>query len=414
MIQIISNKIEKYKDFSKQNFLITEIDEFQSFDNYDVTVIDISDENLWYNKGADTSNINQSMDLRSIQSAVQKSKKSNIIILFPQNIFFHYHYCYVGNTQKYNSIKKLKDMKKDFIEIINSNLVSTNLLSINFGKSYTKILNSRIVADFSFSNVDEKNIIMKAENRNDVVTIKNDKVILTTLMIRTEEELNDFLMIVFPNCFEKRTIAPEWINEIDFYTDKDCKSNIAQIDEKISKLNEERRTNENMLNENLECKSILFESGDILAIQVNKMLSKIFDYDMTKFKDIYEEDGLIKLDDVTFVIETKGLNNEISGHNVSDACNHLIIYEDKLEKEDISENAKCLFIVAYEKNKNLADRVNIKDRVVKIAKANNTLIIDTRIFLEIYEDFLNNKISTEEIKILLKDNIGVLEYNKAK
>lgn len=75
MIQIISNNIEKYKDFSKQNFLITAIDEFQSFDNYEITAIDISDGKLWRNKGADTSNINQYMDFKSIQSAIKKQRK---------------------------------------------------------------------------------------------------------------------------------------------------------------------------------------------------------------------------------------------------------------------------------------------------------------------------------------------------
>ena len=48
------------------------------------------------------------------------------------------------------------------------------------------------------------------------------------------------------------------------------------------------------------------------------MLSEIFEYDMSDFEDVYEEDGLIKLEDVTFVIETKGLNKEISGNNISD------------------------------------------------------------------------------------------------
>ena len=412
MIQIISNNIEKYKDFSKQNFLITAIDEFQSFDNYEITAIDISDGKLWRNKGADTSNINQYMDFKSIPSAIKKTQKSNIILLFPQNIDFYYNYCYIGSTQKYSKARKLKDIKRNFIDIISSNLLHMNFLEINFGKSYTQISNCKIVADFSFLNVDEENIIIRAENGNDVVTIKNDKVMLTTLMISSEEELMNLLKKIFPNCFEKGTIPPNWIKEIDFYTDKECKNNIIQIDEKICKLTEEKNRNENILKENFEYKKILFESGDILANQINKMLSKIFDYDMTAFKDIYEEDGLIKLDDITFVIETKGLNNEISGHNVSDAGNHLIMYEDKLEENGISENAKCLFIVAYERNKNINDRVDIKDRIIKIAQANNTLIVDTRIFLEIYEDFLNKNINKEEIKNLFKDNIGVLKYNK--
>lgn len=72
-----------------------------------------------------------------------------------------------------------------------------NFLEINFGKSYTQIANCKIVADFSFLNVDEENIIIRAENGNDVVTIKNDKVMLTTLMISSEEELMNLLKKYF-------------------------------------------------------------------------------------------------------------------------------------------------------------------------------------------------------------------------
>lgn len=411
MIQIISNNTEKYKNFSNKNFLITKIDEFQSLDNYEITVIDISDENLWRYTELYNNNINQYMDFRSIQTAIEKSRKSNIIIIFPQNIDFQYDYSYIGSTRKYQKMKKLKDMKENFIEIIKTNLINMNLLGINFGKSYTKIADKEVVADFNFSSVDEKNIIMKAKNGNDIVVVNNNKVILTTLLIIEESEMLNFLKMVFPECFNKIAILPDWIHEINFYTDEECKNTIKDIEEKIEKLNKEKINNENILKENLECKSILFENGDILANQVNKMLSEIFDYDISEFKDIYEEDGLIKFEDVTFIIETKGLNNEISGHNVSDACNHLIIYEDKLERENIKENAKCLFIVAYERNKNIRERNDIKDRIIKIAKANNTLIIDTRIFLKIYEDFLNNKIDREKIKLLFKNNVGILEYN---
>ena len=56
--------------------------------------------------------------------------------------------------------------------------------------------------------------------------------------------------------------------------------------------------------------------------------------------------------------------------------------------------------------------VEIKERIEKIAKANNTLIIDTRIFLQIFENFLNGKIKKEEIKTMFKDNVGVLTLKK--
>ena len=343
-------------------------------------------------------------------SGINKSNKSNLIILFPQNIQYNYSYHYVGNYLKYTKVKKIKDMQSDFLDIINSNLISMNLVGINFGKSYTKVNKSKLVADFSFINVDKKNILLKADNNNDIVAIQNNKAVITTLKASTENEIKDLLEIFFRDSFNKRTLAPDWIKDIDFYTDKKCKDEIKKIDKEVENLNIQKDEFKNIIDENLKYKSILYETGEVLSKQINSMLSKIFEYDMSQFKDKYEEDGLIKLEDVTFIIETKGLNNEISGNNVSDACNHLIIYEDKLEAENIKENAKCLFIVAYERNKNIIDRVEIKERLEKIAKANNTLIIDTRVFLKIFEDFLNKKINKEQIKELFKENIGKLFY----
>lgn len=412
MIQIITNNIKKYEEFSKSEFLISKIDEFQSFDNYDITIIDISDENLWYYKGDNNNSINQYMDLRSIREAILKSKKSNVLVVFPQNIQYHYSYHYVVNEQKYTEVKKIKDMQKNFIEIINSNLINMNFISLNFGKSYTKEKSYKLAADFSFGNVENNDVILKAENGNDAVVIKNGKTVLTTLKLSTEQETIFLLRKSFQDCFENKSLAPEWIKEVQFYTDEKCKEEILELDKKIEELNGQKDILENILNENAEYKSILYETGEILAKQINKMLSEILEYDISQFKDTFEEDCLIKLDDVTFVIETKGLNNEISGHNISDACNHLIIYEDKLEEENKTENAKCLFIVAYERQKKIQERVKIKERVEKIAKANNTLIVDTRIFLNIFEDFLNNKITKDEIKEIFKSNIGVLEYNR--
>ena len=298
------------------------------------------------------------------------------------------------------------------MKIIVSNLIDMSKTEINFGKSYTVINGEKIVADFSFLNIFDEDIVLLAENKNDIVAIKNDKAIITTLKIEKEDDMMNLLKTVFPDCFDKKTQVPKWIQEIDFYTDKKYKEDIIKIDKKTDELQKKKKDIESLLNKNLEYKSILYESGDILAQQINKMISEIFEYDMSNFKDVYEEDGLIKLEDVTFVIETKGLNKEISGNNISDACNHLIIYEDKLEEKGIIENAKCLFFVAYERHKKINERSKIKDRIEKIAKANNTLIIDTRVFLKIFENFLNKKIKKEEIKNLFKDNIGILKYEK--
>ncbi len=70
MIQIITDNLDKYKQFSKNIFAISKIDEFQSFDNFDITIIDIADSSLWYNN-SDTVNINSNYyKLRKIEEKI--------------------------------------------------------------------------------------------------------------------------------------------------------------------------------------------------------------------------------------------------------------------------------------------------------------------------------------------------------
>lgn len=413
MIQIITNNKKKYDKFSNNSFIISKIDDFQSFDNFEITIIDISDSELWYSK-SDTKEINVSSDFKSINNAINRRKKSNIVILFPQNVYFYYSYIYKYSSggYEYDERKKIKDMKEDFVSIITKYLINMDDIKINYGKTYTKINKVRYEADFSFINTVESNVRMRAENNNDVTIIDKNGILITTLKMSSEEEVINLLQKYFNDCFTKCTEQPYWLSDIDFYTDSDCKKEILNIDKKIEELKTKKVQYEEKLEENLKYKSILYESGEILSDQVNKMLCEIFEYDNSEFEDMYEEDGRIKLDDITFIIETKGLNNEISGNNVSDACNHLIIYEDMLEQNNIQENTKCLFIVAYERNKTLQDRSVIKDRIEKIAKANNTLIVDTRVFLNVFEDFLNKKINKKDIKEMFQNNVGILKYKK--
>ena len=155
--------------------------------------------------------------------------------------------------------------------------------------------------------------------------------------------------------------------------------------------------------------NILYSSGNTLAEQINKMLIKIFNL-KEDFKDIYEEDFNFKADGITYVVETKGLNNEVSGQNVSDAYNHLIIYDDKLEQQGIVEKTKCLFFVASERKRKIEERQKIKERQITIAKRNKTLIIDTPTFYKMFEDFLQGKLSAKDIHTMFKEQDGLISY----
>ena len=194
MIQIIAKNKNNYKDFPKKEYYISEFSDFQSFDNYEITVIDISDPYLWYNKNDNLRNINQYLDLKSLKLAIQKSNKTNILIIFPQNISYKYHYYYLqGGGQDYTKNKKLKDMIEDYIFIINNFLFDLGSTTINYGKTRTKIDQCLYTADFSFSNIDKNEIIKKAENSYDTTIIKKEKTYITTVSLKNEEEILNLL-----------------------------------------------------------------------------------------------------------------------------------------------------------------------------------------------------------------------------
>ena len=153
----------------------------------------------------------------------------------------------------------------------------------------------------------------------------------------------------------------------------------------------------------------MYETGTELNKEIINILEDILK-EHNEFKDIYEEDYKFISDNTTFIVETKGLSNEVSGQNVTDAFSHLTIYEDKLEQENKVETTKCLFFVASQRKLRISERKKVNQRQETIAKRNNTLIIDTPTFLNIYEDFLNQKISKDEIIKIFKEQFGVINY----
>lgn len=208
---------------------------------------------------------------------------------------------------------------------------------------------------------------------------------------------------------EKNEDSPKWVENIDFYDDHIYRDEINKYNNEIDKLQTKIAKNNEKLKNNLEYKSILYSTGNVLAEQINKMLIIIFSLE-GKFNDIYEEDFNFKMDGVTFIVETKGLNNEVAGKNVSDAYDHLVIYEDMLEKNGIEEETKCLFFVSSERLKMPNERAKIKERQITIAKRNKTLIIDTPTFYKMFEDFSQQKIKSEDILKVFREQVGIIEY----
>lgn len=394
MIQIITSNMFQYNDFSPHNYTVSDISSFNSFDDFEINIVDLSRDSLWEYEGKYIECVNRYNDLKSIRDAINKSVKTNILFILPQNILYKY---YKLNGQ-FDKRERLKNIIPEFKEITKKYLVDINGLPLTYGMTITTFDDLTIASDFSFNSslngIPKDNVIKLSDNGRDATIVKYRNRLYTTLKISNEEELEKILKVSFKECFDEKEDASEWIDEVDFLDDADCIDNIKRIDEEIDKLEKEKNNYNNKLKKNSEYKAILYETGDRLAKLVNQMMCEIFNYDMSEFEDEYDEDGRIELDDVTYIIESKGLTKDIKKTDTYKAAEHAVVYRDKYP----DKNVRCLFFACYERNVKPSERSEIKEDIIKCAKNYEVLIIDTRQFLKLFEGYLNGDITVDTIK----------------
>ena len=411
MIQIITKNAYMYKDkFTNKEIVISNFSEYKSFDLYDINIINLTSNDLWESNSSKGEYLNDKSDLSTIKNAINTSN-TKVLIVFPQNHYFRYDYSIY--SKKFNKEQQLKSIKEKVNEFI-TKYIYEPLPKFDYEKGITKIDGENYSSDFYF-NEPEGMILCEKSKKNNTMSL-SDRVVITTLGIfetpvNKEIEKRLFIFLNKIGFLTKNETIPKWLENITFYDDRIYREKINECIDEINKLNIVIEENREKLNNNLKYKSILYSSGNSLSEQINKMLKEMFELN-GEFVDVYEEDFNFKAGGITFIVETKGLNNEVSGQNVSDAYNHLIIYEDNLEKNGIEEESKCLFFVANERFKEPKERNQIKERQITIAKRNKTLIIETTTFYKIFEDFIKEEISVEEILEMFKQNTGLLKYEK--
>ena len=73
-----------------------------------------------------------------------------------------------------------------------------------------------------------------------------------------------------------------------------------------------------------------------------------------------------------------------------------------------------MLIVNYERNKDISERDEVNEMQINLAKKQETLIIDTKSLLDLYELLLNGSISRESIIDYINDNFGLIDVKKIK
>jgi len=415
MIQIITYDISKYKDYSDKVYKISKLGEIQALDDFEICIVDLSNEYIWRYNGSNPTNVNCYRDLITIKEAIINSNTTKIVIVFPQNKKFSYNqtYEFIGGSRQYSfedSIQ-LKDNKINLMKIINNSLFKLEKLELAFEKTKTVCEAKSIDADFNFINYEEEKFesVTYSKNSNKVTTIKKNNIFLTTLNILKDM---DILKLFIENyCIDniQKEEIPDWINNIKFFDDEQLNQNKDKNLTKINELKQENIEIAKKLQKNLEYKSILYTNGDELVEVVMAILDEILDYDSTGFIDKGKEDFLIKKADITFIGEIKGVSSAIANKNVSQLDVHVQSYLDKLQDEGIEENVKGLLIINHQRNKPLDERQEVHEHQVNLAKRNGSLIIETQTLLKIYENYKLNNITEQECKKLFEENIGLLK-----
>lgn len=124
------------------------------------------------------------------------------------------------------------------------------------------------------------------------------------------------------------------------------------------------------------------------------------------------EDFLFKKEDTTYIGEIKGVTSNVKYENISQLEVHYSKYLDKLQEINTTENIKKILIMNYERKKDILLRDEINQMQIDLAKKNETLIIDTRSLLSVYENILQGKLERSKVIDYIKNNSGLIELDK--
>ena len=119
MIQILtfSGDAENLKG---SNVVINKIHDAQSLDDFEINIVNLNDEYMWRTRDSSVSLIESINDFKSLSKMINNSKKTEIIILLPQNLTYRYNY----SMRDYHSYIELKDMLRVLLHNVVDNEIS--------------------------------------------------------------------------------------------------------------------------------------------------------------------------------------------------------------------------------------------------------------------------------------------------
>ena len=104
--------------------------------------------------------------------------------------------------------------------------------------------------------------------------------------------------------------------------------------------------------------------------------------------------------------------NCIKYEHISQLEVHYSKHLDDLQELNKTEQIKKILIMNYERTKDISLRDDINQMQIDLAIKNETLIIDTKSLLTLYERGLQGKVSNSTIVKYIVNNSGLIDINK--
>ena len=410
-IQIIGSK-DREIDIEGYEIELTNFEDPKTLDSFDINIIDLQEGSDWY-CSYKLNDIKITKALDNIRKLISSIKKTKVIIAHPQNYFVHKQ----QESSNNKDLFKLKNYLTDLYVYFGRHILPNQYWSdcpkwfdLDYEKSETKCNSKLFNSDFVFSKIINYNVKTRAKDSEKPTTINLSNLYITTLDLFSDNKgLHDFLLETGLDV--AITATPDWINDLDYFDDKNQKSLIKENEEQITVLNQQIDTAKDKLAKNLYFKSVLYECGNNLVAVVFDMLQDIFNYNLSNFEDKKDEDFLIKLQDITFIGEIKGISTNVKLENITQADNHRSTRIDMLESKNATENIKTVLIINTFRNKPLSERETIHERQIYEAKKRNIIIVFTKDLLALYEKFVKKEISTDQVVKAFASQEGVFDID---
>ena len=411
-----------YNGRNENNYSVTECNSFgqaHSLDSYDLNIIDLTSSSIWLNRcyNKNFEKLGCDNDFQTLLTSVCHSSKTKLLYILPPNISFKTEYATPirGRGKDFLSREQLKDIIRYLVH--NLEKVIPIDIDLYYEKTHTNLSGTKLSADFYFDSEMGENYydgynlpenMIYSDGSEKLVFVSCGRYSLTTLQATNNNELSVLIQNILMDKTEEE--EPDWFQELQFFDDSK-QSEVIQIEnKKIAESKDKIKISKAIIRDNKHFESILFKSGPELESILIEMLEKMCDV-QSEFEDSKNEDYSFEKEGIHYIFEFKGLTKDIKKSNVSQLVTHGHIYEET--KEVVPDVIKKIIIVNRFKDIKPEERLPVSNNVIEVASnaANNVLIIDSLIFLKMFEQFKTGKLSSEDILSRFRE-VGLCELDR--